>query len=408
MPATYRLPDGSQLLVSVTYTAGEKRGVIVLVLISFLSLFSVLGLLFAIAISAFNTRKSCNNQLFVRSHLVAYFVCLLLSNFIQAIASIMSTTWIHNAGIMIGSACTFQGVMTQIADVGIALWTMAISVHTFCHFFLGLNPTRPVLWGVLICGWTMNFALVLLGPAMANMEKSGPFFSISGSSCWISSHYRAGQVILDRLIMLLVALLGFILSSLVHFRAQRWFACVRRPTSPEYSNEDDAIDSKNRQSEAIQSMRKMLLYPIAYIAVVLPLMTAQFASWTGTKVSFGVNTFCMAIFLLSGFVNVLLFIAIRPILPPKSWRIGRQSASLDQASNHPESIPHVNGHKRTSSGSSTETVVNASRKTKLRPPDIIITRDSIDSMYSIYDEEAPSEPVAHSRPAPRSAPARTY
>jgi len=181
-----------------------------------------------------------------------------------------------------------------------------------------------------------------------------------------------------------------------------------RPTSLNQSNEEDSIELKNQQAKTAHFARKMLLYPVAYIFVVLPLIIAQFASWTGNKVSFGVTTFCMAIFFLSGSVNVLLFIIIRPMLPPGSWRIGYRSLSPDQPPNRPESSFQVAGHKRTSSGSSTDTVVDISRKTKLRPPDIIITRDSIDSVYSIYDVEAPSEPVVHNLSVSRSAPARTY
>jgi len=64
----------------------------------------------------------------------------------------------------------------------------------------------------------------------------------------------------------------------------------------------------------------MLLYPVAYTIIILPIAVARF---TGGDVPFGVTIFCDTIYLLSGAVNAILFTATRRILPPKSIIPGR-------------------------------------------------------------------------------------
>jgi hypothetical protein len=119
-----------------------------------------------------------------------------------------------------------------------------------------------------------------------------------------------------------------------------------------------------------------------------------------------------AVFLLSGLVNVVLFTTTRRILPAESMRIGSWSIS------RPRDIPpdaDDNGidpyyrtpqtkHSRNVSNASSEgsTVVGSdddhsttTKQRKARPADIIIRRDSIESMYSVYDEELEEIPPPH-------------
>lgn len=128
--------------------------------------------------------------------------------------------------------------------------------------------------------------------------------------------------------------------------------------------------------------------------------------------------FSASIFLLSGLVNVVLFTTTRRILPAESMRIGKwQMAGQgifppDQESDHRTSP--FNTHSRTASQSSSDSTVVASSldhsgpkpswKAKARPPDIQIRRDSIDSLYSVYDEELPGvQPNALQPPPPVSS-----
>lgn len=123
-------------------------------------------------------------------------------------------------------------------------------------------------------------------------------------------------------------------------------------------------------------------------------------------------TLSMAIFLLSGLVNVILFIAIRPALPMEFVKTGQQlpGGPCDQDQPPRQAITH----SRSASDASDSTLVSISKRTKLRPPDIIITRDSFESVYSSYDEERPvARNAAQSAPAmscwsPDGAPRKRY
>jgi len=159
--------------------------------------------------------------------------------------------------------------------------------------------------------------------------------------------------------------------------------------------------------------RQMLVYPLAYVLLILPLLISQFSAMAGHKVSFGTHVFCAVIFLLSGPVNAFLFFVICPVLPSGSLRLGQQSSELssqDQERNQDGDLAQASGHRRTTSDSSNDTLVGAAKKNKMRPPDIIITRDSIDSVYSVYEAEEPGEvsnAVLHKNVS-HSAPPGTY
>ena len=102
-------------------------------------------------------------------------------------------------------------------------------------------------------------------------------------------------------------------------------------------------------------------------------------------------TLSMAIFLLSGLVNAILFTAIRPTLTLGSVKTGQQSTGspCSQDRDQHQQPRQAITHSRTASDATDSTLVSISKRTKLRPPDIIITRDSFESVYSPYDEERP-------------------
>ncbi|KAF8070358.1 hypothetical protein FPV67DRAFT_1668221 [Lyophyllum atratum] len=188
----------------------EDLEVQILVVVSCISLLAVVVLLLAIALSAFNTRGSFDKHLFVRTHVAAYFVSLLLCDFIQV--------WVHRMGVYFGETCVLQGVLKQTSDIGTAVWTLVIAVHTFCLLFLELKTRAFVLWITLLGGWSAIAALVILGPATLNTERRGPFFGVSGYWCWISPNYPTQRITLDYLFMFLAAFMSFILYILIFLR----------------------------------------------------------------------------------------------------------------------------------------------------------------------------------------------
>jgi hypothetical protein len=302
-------------------------------------------------------------------------------------------------GVYSGDTCVLQGVLKQTSDIGSALWTLVIAVHTFCVLFLKLKTRAFVLWVTLLGGWSAIAALVILGPATLNTEKRGPFFDVSGYWCWISPNYATQRITLDYLFMFLTAFISFILYILIFLQLRGtivqngWRICFRKTSEPEASN---WLSLKFPDDQAMRIAKQMSFYPIAYVILVFPLATSRFASWAGNNVPFEVTIFTAAIFLLSGLVNTVLFATTRRLLPADSVKIGRRTPSYprespDEAGDRRAS--HATGHNRSDSQSSSETIVadypnqKLSRTGKPRPPSIAISRDSIESMYSVYDEE---------------------
>jgi len=284
-------------------------------------------------------------------------------------------------------------------------------VHTFCVIFLELKIRTYVMWFTLVGGWSVIITLVIVGPATRNTATRGPFFGISGYWCWISPQYKIERLTLDYLVMFLAAFFSMVLYVLIFLRMQGnivrngWRIRFRRTSEASWRGR------KSGDDQAMAIARKMLLYPIAYAILILPISISRFATWAGKNVPFEVTIFTAAIFLLSGLVNVILFATTRRVLPTKSIKFGKWSISpphqLPPAANENGIDPYyatsrTKGHSRNDSNASEgSTIVGSSdghsikQLRKARPTDIIIRRDSVESMYSVYDEEQHEIPPVH-------------
>jgi hypothetical protein len=78
-------------------------------------------------------------------------------------------------------------------------------------------------------------------------------------------------------------------------------------------------DDKRVESHLTTVAKQMLWYPIAYTVLVLPIAAARFSTFTGASVPFAVTIFTAAVFMLTGFVNAVLFCLTRNVLPG-TWR----------------------------------------------------------------------------------------
>ncbi|KAF7362109.1 Git3 domain-containing protein [Mycena venus] len=322
------LPDGSEWLLKMDYSSREVHGVTVLVVFSCFSLTAVVGLLLAISLSAFNTRSWTADKhphLFVRTHVAAYFISLLISDLIQAIGSILNARWIRDMAVVVGDFCTLQGVLKQTADVATAFWTLVIAIHTFCLLFLELKSSRFTLLTTLIAGWSGIGAIVIAGPAALNTSHHGPFYGISGYWCWISPEYTTSRITLDYMFMFMAAAFSFVLYTLIFLRMRGNIVVEGRCVS--FRRTGTAWRGKQFENQALTIAKQMLLYPVAYTIIILPIAASRFSTFSGNAVPFEVTIFSAAVFLLSGIVNVTLFTLTRRILPSESFKIPKWAIS---------------------------------------------------------------------------------
>lgn len=384
---TVLLPNGSQLITYLEYGNKEHGGISVLVAISSMSLVAVVGLLLLIGFSAFKTRSSLDQHLFIRTHCAAYFISLLLMDLLQATGSLMNARWIAYGGVTAGDYCTVQAIIKTASDVGTAFWTFAIALHTFFLLFLKIKPSTVVLWGTLVSGWSAIIAILLVGPTTRHLEKRGPFYTVSGYWCWISPNFPRSRVVLDYMLMFITAFLCFVLYSLLFLRLRgnieldgyRW---KFRRVSKAWGGIAKASD------QTMLIAKQMLLYPIAYTVLVVPMAACRFARG---NIPFEATIFSAAIFLLSGLVNVSLFMAISrscvPVRLNKSLisapKLNVTPADAEEGNIGTETIdPYYSNHTFCEEDEAAHEITGTTDLPIIRPPSAIVARDGIDSYYA--------------------------
>jgi hypothetical protein len=316
------LSNGDELLVHAAYTAKQSAGVTVLVVVSCISLVAIMALLSSFVISAFYARHSNDQPLFVRSHIGAYFISLLACDSLRAIGSIMSAHWLRKNGVEAGAFCTTQGVILQISDVGTALWTVVITLHTFNYLFLRWKGSNIVLYASLIAGWSFIGAMVLVGPAALNTRVRGPFFGIAGYWCWIAQEYVPQRFTLGYLFMFVSAFISLICSLIVFLRLRGNLLLSGLRVHIVFASAGDVKDWADPGLAPVA--KRILLYPVTYTILIVPMATVRFLEWAGRQVAPEGTIFCATVLLLSGFVNVLLFLSIQPHLSATSLSAPKQ------------------------------------------------------------------------------------
>ncbi|KAF4563429.1 hypothetical protein EYR40_006842 [Pleurotus pulmonarius] len=397
MADAIKLPNGDVFQLTVPYTAREANGVTALVVISCFSLVAVVGLLGAIVLSAFNTRNWKDQNLFLRTHVAAYFISLLLCDFFQAVGSILGATWIRQMGVHYGSTCVAQGVLKHMSDVGSAVWTLVIATNTFCLLFLEIKLRHFVLWSTLIAGWFGIGAIVIAGPASLNTVKRGPFHAISGYWCWISPEYPAERITLDYMFMFTSAVLSFVIYTLIYLRLRGnlivngWHLRFRKLARDSGGDWRGRVADSHTMRISKQMLLKSSITPVAYTILILPIAISRFSVWAGAKVPFEVTIFSGSVFLLSGIVNVILFSTTRRILPPQSLSVGKWRISQPRPLTPPPVQAGVDPYYRDSDARSESTKVSSVDEKKLPETPTSVSRhpdSSSDSGGSVYSPDA--------------------
>ena len=153
--------------------------------------------------------------------------------------------------------------------------------------------------------------------------------------------------------MFLSAALSFILYSLVFFRLRgnitvsagykfefhrRAKVKIGKTSNGTYIMTDD----QRIESHLTKVAKHMLWYPCVYTIVILPMGATRFTTFSGVSVPSAVTIFAAALFMLHGFINMLLFCTTRNILPgtwrqrlglSSTWSVGRSELDLSSLAN---------------------------------------------------------------------------
>ncbi|KAK0211440.1 hypothetical protein IW262DRAFT_1498049 [Armillaria fumosa] len=255
------------------------------------------------------------------THILGYFVSLLISNVFQSSGTVMNARWLSLNSVYQTNFCAVQGAIKQAGNVGNAVWSLSISIHLFNILFLRWTSNRAAFVAVLTLGWGLVIGIVIIGPTAIQPSHPThyPYFGISGSWCWITSAYPREQRFLEYLFEYISAGTSFILytSILLRVRGNLIFVSgiphlrfVPRGQSWKLSILRDFIDSS-----MLRVVHQMVWHPIAYSMLIVPIGLARLSEFAGVHVPEWAVLSTAVIFNLTGFVNVILLLATRRLFP---------------------------------------------------------------------------------------------
>lgn len=292
---------------------------------------------------------------FFRTHVDFYMLSLLFADLLQGLGAIVNIEWIRGAQCYCGALCRAQGIIQTLGESGVAMSTLAISVHTFVVIFFSWHPPTGAagarIWGTVITliwlylglcvsvGFAINQKRVRHGAdkALEDFYAPTPFW------CWIGQGYLIERILFEYFWLWSTAFFSILLYSILFLRLRgfisvdpRKWTHIRFHWRRAPSEEMSYVTGPNGlrlQAMATNSGRliikqetkdalKMLYYPAAYTALVLPLSIARWSTFdpsappdltrTAAQTPFTATAIVLTIFGLSGVVNVIMFISTRP------------------------------------------------------------------------------------------------
>jgi len=235
-----------------------------------------------------------------------YMASLFVFDILQAMGGILDVRWAHRGIVTTGPYCTAQGVIQQIGELGVALITLILAVHTFVAALwrVGLEARGFALFLVVLV--TIFIALwVGIGSGIhKNYETPTPYW------CWISPSFP-GERLGGEYIWLWLALFASVLLYIPLYFWTEGRLDVDKTKWYKFQ-----VSNLNQQVEYTQRRAAlgMLLYPLAYSLVVLPLSIARWSQFSGRDVPSAATFFGVAMYNLSGAINVFLLLTVRPQL----------------------------------------------------------------------------------------------
>ncbi|KAF9008169.1 hypothetical protein BDZ89DRAFT_549145 [Hymenopellis radicata] len=306
-----------------------RLGIVFIIESASLSAVAVASLLVYIAYSAVAVRSGASRSWKVSTHVHYYFVNLLVSDLIQAIGGIMDVQWVVDARVTENTLCTVQGMFKQMGDVGVALSTLSIALHTFFVLVFRWHSTPKIALVVIAFIWI--FIALIVGISMAT-HKGQDYYGNTQYWCWITEDFGTQRIALEYL-WLWVAAFGNIICYFFIALVIKGYILVdagrirrRRRSDPNL----DAMSASMSRSSAIAM--QMLFYPAVYLIAVFPMSVVRWLAFSGVEVPFAATAVASVLFSSSGLLNVLLFSLTRPGLVPNRNPISTYAHEMDNGS----------------------------------------------------------------------------
>jgi len=362
---------------------GQRIGVFILAEISAISALSVTILLGYIAYSTVIIRQGAKRRWRLESPVHLFLLNQLVCDLIQALGGLMNIKWVVDGSVHHGAFCVTQGLIKQLADVGTALSAANVAIYTFSALIFRLRRDTNISRAVLIVAGIW-IAIILNVAINVGVNGASRFYGPTGPWCWITSEFSVQRTVADFLWMWIAAF-SSLLAYVVLFLVLRGYITVNGWRVRWTSGQEYPIIP---QSHTLAY--KMLAYPIIYILTVLPLAAARYNDFAEGDTPFGVVVLADGFYLLSGFLNVLLYRFTRPYLLPRRTDSLDQSTVLHQDTTNSRNhfrVSDVAGNHHHAFGEDPES------KPVFEPPVIVIHRDGshITIASSGHDQQVPGD-----------------
>ena len=233
---------------------------------------------------------------------IVLFVNLIFADLCQATSFMVSFYWMAIDGILAPTAaCTTQGFLLHFGDVASAFFVLAFAVHTY---MTAARKIRVEYWAFTVAIgliWLLALFLTVLGYSI-HKEK---YFVRAGAWCWVSDDYEPERLCLHYVWLFLSEFGSIILYLMTFFK-------LRSETHGLFTDQRCAgHDLPNKASiEAVNHITKlMMLYPLVYVLLTLPLSSARMWSMAHEDRVLSETTQCIVGALLAscGWVDCLLY-----------------------------------------------------------------------------------------------------
>ncbi|KAF8502221.1 hypothetical protein F5888DRAFT_1177476 [Russula emetica] len=229
---------------------------------------------------------------------------LFVFDILQATGGILNIRWAHNGIVTTGHYCTAQGLVAQIGELGVPLITLLLAVHTFVAAVLQVGlKARGGAFNLVCLACVFIILWVAIGANLhKNYETPTPYW------CWISPHYSGERLGGEYIWMWIALFASAILYIPLYFWAEGFWS-IDAEYKFHWADPDKRVGYTQRRATL-----GMLLYPLGYSLVVLPVTIARCLEFGHHNVPTAATFFGVTVFYLSGGINVTLFLIIRPEL----------------------------------------------------------------------------------------------
>jgi hypothetical protein len=237
---------------------------------------------------------------------IVLFLNLVFADLLQATSFLISFYWIAQDAILAPThACTSQGFLLHFGDVASAFFVFSIAVHTCATAALGKRISYSKFTIGIGVTWFFALFLTIIGLALHGER----YFVRAGAWCWVSDDYETERLFCHYLWLFLVQF-GMILVYLFTFfrlRSNTSRAFVGQRGNNGSIPNQHTVDAVNRVTKL------MMIYPVVYIMLTLPLSSARMWSMAHNGKGISDITACTVGALLAscGWVDCLLYTLTR-------------------------------------------------------------------------------------------------